>query len=103
MLPGSPIREVADFEYEFILAPDCNADGITDPANCGDTSICDSIDFNNNGVFPEEEDVTDFFNVLSGGSCSTGDCNDIDFNNNLVFPEEQDVILFFHVLAGGEC
>ena len=103
LLPGSPIREVADFEYEFILAPDCNADGITDPANCGDTSICDSIDFNNNGVFPEEEDVTDFFNVLSGGSCSTGDCNDIDFNNNLVFPEEQDVILFFHVLAGGEC
>jgi hypothetical protein len=29
---------------------------------------CD-IDFNNNGVFPEDQDVLDFFNVLAGGSC----------------------------------
>jgi hypothetical protein len=102
---------VAEFSYRFRLTPDCIGGGpngdqpdcIADSANCGDTSICDSIDFNNNGVFPEEDDVTDFFNVLSGGACSTGDCNDIDFNNNFVFPEEQDVILFFHVLAGGEC
>ncbi len=111
LLPGAPVTPVAAFTYRFRLAPDCTGGGqngdqpdcIPDSANCGDTSICDSIDFNNNGVFPEEDDVTDFFNVLSGGSCSTGDCNDIDFNNNLVFPEEQDVILFFHVLAGGEC
>ncbi len=111
LLPGAPVTPVAAFTYRFRLTPDCIGGGqngdqpdcTPDSANCGDTSICDSIDFNNNGVFPEEDDVTDFFNVLSGGSCSTGDCNDIDFNNNLVFPEEQDVILFFHVLAGGEC
>jgi hypothetical protein len=30
---------------------------------------CDDIDFNNNGVFPEDQDVIDFFTVLSGGSC----------------------------------
>ncbi len=30
---------------------------------------CDDIDFNNNGVFPEEQDVIDFFNVLAGGTC----------------------------------
>ncbi len=65
------------------------------------TAACDSIDFNNNQVFPEDQDVIDFFNVLSGGACST--CNDIDFNNNQVFPEDQDVIDFFTVLAGGEC
>ncbi len=111
LLPGAPVTPVAEFSYRFRLTPDCIGGGpngdqpdcIADSANCGDTSICDSIDFNNNGVFPEEDDVTDFFNVLSGGACSTGDCNDIDFNNNFVFPEEQDVILFFHVLAGGEC
>ncbi|MFN7314264.1 MAG: hypothetical protein ACK5ZG_08990 [Phycisphaerae bacterium] len=30
---------------------------------------CDDIDFNNNGVFPEDQDVLDFFNVLAGGGC----------------------------------
>ncbi|HLP84149.1 MAG TPA: hypothetical protein VK157_07350, partial [Phycisphaerales bacterium] len=62
---------------------------------------CDSIDFNNNGVFPEDQDVIDFFSVLAGASCPP--CNDIDFNNNAVFPEDQDVIDFFNVLAGGTC
>ncbi|MFN5944209.1 MAG: hypothetical protein ACK5ZG_07125 [Phycisphaerae bacterium] len=64
-------------------------------------SGCDTIDFNANGVFPEDQDVIDFFTVLAGGECSS--CNDIDFNNNQVFPEDQDVIDFFTVLAGGEC
>jgi hypothetical protein len=65
---------------------------------------CDSIDFNNNTVFPEDQDVIDFFNVLAGGPCSPGNtCSDIDFNNNGIFPEDQDVIDFFNVLAGGTC
>jgi molybdopterin converting factor small subunit len=64
---------------------------------------CDDIDFNNNDVFPEDQDVIDFFTVLAGGECSSGACNDIDFNNNDVFPEDQDVIDFFTVLAGGDC
>jgi hypothetical protein len=65
---------------------------------------CDSIDFNRNTVFPEDQDVIDFFNVLAGGDCSPGNtCNDIDFNNNTVFPEDADVIDFFNVLAGGTC
>ncbi|HLP83619.1 MAG TPA: hypothetical protein VK157_04655 [Phycisphaerales bacterium] len=62
---------------------------------------CDCIDFNNNTVYPEDQDVIDFFNVLAGAECAT--CNDIDFNNNAVFPEDQDVITFFTVLAGGPC
>jgi hypothetical protein len=62
---------------------------------------CDDIDFNNNDVFPEDQDVIDFFNVLAGAECPT--CNDIDFNNNQVFPEDADVIDFFNVLAGGTC
>ncbi len=67
----------------------------------GGPAGCDDIDFNNNDVFPEDQDVVDFFNVLAGGECPT--CNDIDFNNNDVFPEDQDIIDFFNVLAGGEC
>ncbi|MFN5944762.1 MAG: DUF6923 family protein [Phycisphaerae bacterium] len=65
------------------------------------TAGCDDIDFNNNDVFPEDQDVIDFFEVLAGASCAA--CNDIDFNNNGVFPEDQDVIDFFNVLAGGNC
>ena len=64
-------------------------------------TVCDSIDFNNNLVFPEDQDVIDFFDVLAGAECPT--CNDIDFNNNDVFPEEEDIIAFFRVLAGGNC
>jgi hypothetical protein len=64
--------------------------------------ICDSIDFNRNGVFPEDQDVSDFFNALAGAPCPSGPC-DLDFNNNSVFPEDQDVISFFTVLAGGQC
>jgi hypothetical protein len=68
---------------------------------------CDSIDFNNNSVFPEDQDVIDFFDVLAGGSPATCDpvlgCGSIDFNNNGVFPEDEDVIDFFKVLAGGTC
>ncbi len=65
---------------------------------------CDSIDFNRNGVFPEDQDVIDFFSVLGGGACSTGNaCGDIDINNNAVFLEDQDVIDFLTTLAGGKC
>jgi hypothetical protein len=63
--------------------------------------VCDAIDFNRNGVFPEDQDVIDFFQVLAGGDCAT--CGDIDFNNNDVFPEDEDVVAFFRVLAGGTC
>jgi hypothetical protein len=62
---------------------------------------CDDIDFNNNTVFPEDQDAIDFLNTLAGAPCSG--CNDIDFNNNGVFPEDQDVVAFFEKLAGGSC
>ncbi|MFN7614004.1 MAG: hypothetical protein ACK5P8_02290, partial [Phycisphaerae bacterium] len=65
-----------------------------------DTGTCD-IDFNNNCVFPEDQDVVDFFNVLAGADC--GSCDSIDFNRDQVFPDDQDVIDFFNVLAGAPC
>ncbi|HLP84966.1 MAG TPA: matrixin family metalloprotease [Phycisphaerales bacterium] len=78
-------------------------DTVTITVNAPVPAGCDSIDFNGNGVFPEDQDVVDFFEVLAGGACPTGSCNDVDFNNNGVFPEDQDVIDFFNVLAGGSC
>lgn len=97
---------VAAFSYEFRLHTDCNNDGSPVLANgqpegvCGSTGFCDSIDFNRNGVYPEEQDVTDFVNVVAGGACPYAGTCDIDFNNNGTFPEDQDYQDFLDVIAG---
>jgi hypothetical protein len=62
---------------------------------------CDSIDFNNDQLFPDDADLIAFLNVLGGGSCAT--CNDIDFNNDGLFPDDTDLVTFLRVLAGGPC
>jgi hypothetical protein len=66
-------------------------------------STCDSIDFNADGLFPDDNDLVDFLVVLAGGECSTGTCNDIDFNNDGLFPDDNDLLAFLRVLAGGSC
>lgn len=64
---------------------------------------CDAIDFNGDGLFPDDADLVDFLSVLAGGGCSTGTCNDIDFNNDCLFPDDSDLVSFLRVLAGGSC
>jgi hypothetical protein len=68
-------------------------------------SVCDSIDFNNDGLFPSDDDLVAFLSVLAGGSCgaSTATCNDIDFNNDGLFPSDDDLLAYLRVLAGGNC
>jgi Right handed beta helix region len=61
---------------------------------------CD-LDFDNDGVFPSDLDVTAFFSVFAGGACET--CDDIDINNNGAFPETQDVIAFMTRVATHSC
>ncbi len=72
------------------------------------TAACSDIEFNNNGVYPEEQDIFDFLTVLAGGPCPTAiasqpGCDSIDFNRDNVFPDDQDIIDFFNVLSGGTC
>jgi hypothetical protein len=64
---------------------------------------CGSIDFNGDGLFPDDADLVDFLAVLAGGTCSTSSCDSIDFNNDGLFPDDEDLIAFLRVLAGGEC
>jgi hypothetical protein len=64
-------------------------------------SLCDSIDFNQNCLFPEDADLLDFLTILAGGECLT--CADIDFNNDGLFPSDEDLLAFLRVLAGGTC
>jgi hypothetical protein len=64
---------------------------------------CNTIDFNNDTLFPDDNDLVDFLSVLAGGSCPTAACDDIDFNNDGLFPDDQDLLTFLRVLAGGDC
>lgn len=65
--------------------------------------MCDSIDFNNDGLFPDTADIDDFLSVFSGGPCSTGTCGDIDFNNDGLFPDTLDIDSLLSVFSGGAC
>jgi hypothetical protein len=68
--------------------------------------VCDAIDFNNDGVFPDTGDLDDFLSVYGGGPCSTDPtpgCNDLDFNNDGVFPDTSDIDSLLSVYGGGPC
>jgi hypothetical protein len=65
---------------------------------------CDSIDFNNDGLFPDTLDIDDYLSVFSGGTCSNDpDCGDIDFNNDGLFPDTADIDALLSVFSGGTC
>jgi hypothetical protein len=70
--------------------------------------VCDTIDFDNDGLFPEDGDLLDLLAVLAGGRCERelfgqGPCNDIDINNDGLFPSDEDLIGYLRLLAGGSC
>ncbi|HYF15641.1 MAG TPA: hypothetical protein VD971_11280 [Phycisphaerales bacterium] len=66
-------------------------------------SACDSIDFNGDTLFPDNQDLEDFLSVFGGGVCSTGTCGDIDFNNDGLFPDNEDLEDYLIVFGGGAC
>lgn len=75
------------------------------PANSCLIAPCGSIDFNSDGLFPDDQDLVDFLAVLAGGVCSTEPafvCGSIDYNNDGLFPDDQDLVDFLVVLAGGQ-
>ncbi|MFO0831246.1 MAG: hypothetical protein U0637_05300 [Phycisphaerales bacterium] len=94
--PGADVNS-ADEAYNVVLY----LGNTTQPGN-----TCDSIDFNNDGLFPDTADIDDFLSVFSGGPCSTDPlpgCNDIDFNNDGLFPDTLDIDAFLSVFSGGPC
>jgi trimeric autotransporter adhesin len=66
---------------------------------------CGDIDFNNDDLFPDSQDLEDMVAVLGGGpsACSTGRCDSIDFNRDQLFPDSLDLEAFISRLAGGAC
>ncbi|MFO0830401.1 MAG: hypothetical protein U0637_01030 [Phycisphaerales bacterium] len=67
---------------------------------------CDSVDFNNDTLFPDTQDIADFLTVFGGGPCPTDPlpgCNDVDFNNDGLFPDTDDIAALLRVFSGGSC
>ncbi len=78
-----PVSQVGAGSVAFTL----NAQNVNP---CGPS--CDTIDFNNDGLFPDTMDIDDFLSVFSGGACSNDpNCGDIDYNNDGLFPDTLDI------------
>jgi hypothetical protein len=102
LLTSAEVPVSSELSYDFTLVQDCDCDGQPDASgqSCS-TGLCDPIDFNNDGVFPDLADVTAFLDAFTGTPCAT--CNDIDFNNDGVFPDNNDITIFLSVYSGGAC
>jgi hypothetical protein len=94
---GRSTRQLASSEAEDADQRPSLRVTFTPPPTCG------SIDFNGDGLFPDDNDLVDFLVVLAGGTCSTPSCGTIDFNGDGLFPDDNDLIAFLRVLAGGNC
>ncbi len=92
---------VDDPASTFLQGP-FNPEPLRDDFVCR-ASPCDPIDFNNDGLFPDTQDLDDFLSVFSGGPCSTGMCKDLDFNNDTLFPDTADIDSILSVFSGGPC
>jgi hypothetical protein len=66
---------------------------------------CDGIDFNNDGVDFDPQDIDAFLSVFSEGACvpGTATCNDIDFNNDGSMFDPADIDAFLSVFSEGPC
>lgn len=68
---------------------------------CLANAPCDSVDFNNDGLYPDTADIDELLAVFAGAPCST--CNPIDFNRDGLSPDTADIDTFLLVFSGGPC
>jgi len=95
--------EDGGYDYTCVVADAC-APVTSQPGRINVLPVCDTTDFNGDGVFPDNLDLVDFLSVFGGGSCSNDpDCGDLDFNNDGLFPDNEDIVSLFRVFGGGGC
>ncbi len=87
--------------YDLVVSSACGS--ATSSATAIDIPVCDCLDFNNDGLFPDTFDIFEFLTVFSGGPCSTNECGDVDFNNDGLYPDTLDIEALLSVFAGGPC
>jgi hypothetical protein len=68
-------------------------------------TTCDSVDFNNDGMFFDPTDIDAFMSVYSEGPCvpAQASCNDVDFNNDGSSFDMSDIDAFLRVFSEGPC
>jgi hypothetical protein len=99
-----PASVPADFGfYRLEATNDCGSLSMDNFMRFGIENECNDIDFNNDGLFPDDTDLITFLAVLAGGACPSSICDPIDFNNDSLFPDDSDLVAFLRVLAGGPC
>jgi hypothetical protein len=65
------------------------------------TLAFNDVDFNNDGVFPDNQDLIDFIGVFGGQDCPA--CDSVDFNGDGIFPDMADFEEYLVVFGGGNC
>jgi hypothetical protein len=95
-------------EFDCIATCDCGTTYSTAAIVTINPSCCDPLDFNQDALFPDTQDIADFLAVYAGGLCggqaTPPPCNtDIDFNNDGLFPDTLDIDSLVSVFAGGPC
>jgi hypothetical protein len=68
------------------------------PSITVDAQVLPTIDYNNDGLFPSDDDLIALLTVLAGGECES--CASIDINGDGLFPSDEDLIEFLRLLAG---
>jgi hypothetical protein len=91
-----PASAAFEVPLDYTLTP-----GVINPCPGPVVPSCGTIDFNGDGLFPDDSDLVEFLTVLAGGDCTTGTCDVIDFNRDGLFPDDNDLVDFLTVLAGG--
>ncbi len=68
-------------------------------------TICNDIDFNNDGASFDPQDIDALFSVFSEGPClpANANCDDLDFNNDGSIFDPCDVNSFLTAFAEGPC
>mgnify|MGYP000966309387 CR=1 FL=1 len=90
--------------YKVVFTNACGS-GEFEPYNAA-FLYCHSIDFNNDGLFPDTSDIDDFLAVFSGANCPPTAgylCDPIDFNGDDLYPDTMDIDSLLSVFSGGPC
>lgn len=104
-LPVSPFEYLFELATDCSPAPDCEPDDDNTSCDVPPNTICDPIDFNNDGSSFDPQDIDAFLSVYSEGPCipANATCNNIDFNYDGSLYDPCDIDSFMLVYSEGPC
>lgn len=98
--PRPPVSGTATFAIFKPVAG--QPDSVAVPMLVPSTPSCD-IDFNNDTLTPDTQDIDAFLAVFGGADCPTASCDTIDFNRDAIYPDTDDISDFLAMFGGAPC